>query len=133
MAVVEPFEVWSNTAERAWVRVAKLLRSKSSVSGVAKNDSATALSYASPRRPIDIAMPAWSAACSDPLNLVWLPRSEWWITLSGRRRVMAMSRASAVNSLDTGLTHQAGHPFAAHTYTLEGQLGVYAGRPIGAP
>ena len=57
--VVEAFEVWSKTPERAWSRLAKLVRIRSSVSRVAKNDSATALSYASPLRPIDIAMPAW--------------------------------------------------------------------------
>ena len=50
--VVEAFEVWSKTAYRAWFRVAKRSRCSSSVSRVAKNDSATALSYASPRRPI---------------------------------------------------------------------------------
>ena len=41
--VVEAFEVWSKTAYRAWFRVAKRSRCSSSVSRVAKNDSATAL------------------------------------------------------------------------------------------
>lgn len=43
--VVEPLEVWSKTAERAWFRLVKPLRSKSSVSREAKKDSATALSW----------------------------------------------------------------------------------------
>ena len=47
----------SETAQRAWLRVAKLVRSKSSVLRVAKNDSATASSNASPGRPIDTVMP----------------------------------------------------------------------------
>ena len=36
MGVVEPFEVWSKTADPAWFRVSKLVRSRSSVSRVAK-------------------------------------------------------------------------------------------------
>ena len=43
MWVVEPFEVWSKTAEQAWSRLVKSFRSRTSVSWVAKNESATAL------------------------------------------------------------------------------------------
>ena len=37
---------------------------------------------------------------------------------------------AAVNSLDTGLAHQPGHPLAAHRHTLSQQLRVEAGHPI---
>ena len=36
--------------------------------------------------------PPW--CCDDHLNPPWLPWSEWWMTPSGRRRPMAMSRAA---------------------------------------
>src|SRR6266566_1346687 len=48
----------SKTARRAWLRLRKVRRSRSSHSKVAKNDSAKALSYASPTDPIEGAMPA---------------------------------------------------------------------------
>ena len=39
---------------------------------------------------------------------------------------------AAVNPLDAGLAHEAGHPLATHSHTLGRQLGVHTGRSIGA-
>ena len=41
--------------------------------------------------------------------------------------------AAAVNPLDAGLAHQAGHPLSAHSHTLGGEFGPDTGRTIGAP
>lgn len=98
MGVVEPFDVVEHRGS-GLVPCGKVCLSRSSVSRVAKNDSATALSYASPLRPIDMAMPAPSHRATNAADVYWLPLSEWWMTLSGRRVVMAMSRASVTNGV----------------------------------
>ena len=36
-------------------------------------------------------MPAWRQRVPNAVEVFWLPRSEWWMTRSGRRVVMAMS------------------------------------------
>jgi transposase len=62
---------------------------------VAKNVSATALSYASPREPIETAIPAWPAARPNARLTYCEPWSEWWISPgSGRRRASAILSAS---------------------------------------
>jgi hypothetical protein len=54
--------MYSNTAEGSSSRDGQLRRLTSSFFRVAKNVSATALSYASPREPIETAIPASRAA-----------------------------------------------------------------------
>lgn len=65
------------TARRASARVGKLLLWYISFFSVAKNDSATALSWHDPVRPTDSLTP-WAAAHSATRRLVyWAPRSLW--------------------------------------------------------
>src|SRR5581483_741425 len=76
----------------AWSRVANTVRAKSPVSSVAKNDSATALSNASPRRPTDRMTPA-SARVLPNARLV-LPGLESFAVGGVRRNQHLHSRRS---------------------------------------
>lgn len=72
-------------------------------SRAAKNDSATALSYGSPRHPTAMAMLAWWQRFPNALEVYWLRRSDWWISRSGRRWMKAMSRASVTSGVVNSL------------------------------
>jgi hypothetical protein len=72
--------MYSNAADCSSSRDGRLRRLTSSCVGVAKNVSATALSWASPREPIEIAMPACRGARPKARLTYRLPWSEWWIS-----------------------------------------------------
>ena len=76
----------------------QLRRLTSSFLSVAKKVSATALSYASPRDPIETAIPASLAARPNARLTYWPPWSEWWMSPGGgRRRVSAIFSASTTS------------------------------------
>src|SRR5438477_2265720 len=96
--------MYSNTAEPSSRRVGQERRLISSFFSVAKKLSATALPYASPREPIEIAMPASRAAWPKPSETS--ARSEWCTRPGSGRR-----RASAIESgvCDQLCAHVLGH------------------------
>jgi hypothetical protein len=67
--------MYSNNADLSSSRDGRVRRLTSSFLSVAKNVSATALSYASPREPIETAIPAWRAARPNARLMYWLRRS----------------------------------------------------------
>ena len=68
----------------------------------------------------------WSVSCE--LSLHQVRRCRTFGVSPGSGHFTA-----AVNALDAGLTHEPGHPLAAHSHTLGGQLGMHTGRTVGAP
>src|SRR5438270_7449323 len=65
--------MYSNTADWSSSREGQLRRLTSSFLSVAKNVSATALSYASLREPIETAIPVWCAARPNASETYWPP------------------------------------------------------------
>src|SRR5213082_899087 len=87
--------MYSNTADCSSSRDGQLRRLTSSFLSVAKNVSATALSYTSPREPIETAIPASRATRPNARLTYCPPWSEWWVSPGqGRRRASAIFRAS---------------------------------------
>jgi hypothetical protein len=74
----------SKTAILASACVLNFRRSSSAHSSVAKKDSASALSQASPTLPIDGFTPASRHRRPKATEVSWQPWSEWWMTPFGR-------------------------------------------------
>src|SRR6202042_250916 len=88
--------MYSNTADCSSSRDGQLRRLTSSFLSVAKNVSATALSYASPREPPETAIPASPAARPNAR----LSYCEPWVGMVDQPRVRASARERHLQRVD---------------------------------